>query len=146
MADSVFLDTSEVQELGRDLRRGADEVMDKAEAIVAKTAYDIESTAKRNLEANPSIDTGHLINSVGTDLDGPHARIGPTAEYGDFIEQGTGLYGPEGAPYEIPNAFGRGFTALHPGIHPEPYMGPAADTHAEGFELAMGALGEGILR
>lgn len=146
MPETVWLDTSEVHELARDLRIGADETMDKAELIVAKTAYDIEAAAKRNLEANPSIDTGHLLNSVGSDIDGTHARIGPTAEYGDYIEQGTGLYGPTGEPYEIPNAFGRGFTVLHPGIHPEPYMGPAADANAEGFELAIGHLGEGILR
>jgi hypothetical protein len=140
MPGYVTLDTHEIHELARDLRVGAEQTWVKAERIVAKSAYDIDATAQTNLVENGSVDTGHLLNSMGVDIDSTHARIGPTADYGDFVEEGTD------GPYEIPNAFGLGITVIHPGNDPKPYLAPAFDRHLPSFELAMGALGEGILR
>ena len=136
----VTLDTSEVHLLAADLRRGADETYDKAEVIVTKVAYDINASAQHNLDANGSVDTGHLKNSVGVDVNGPHAIIGPTAAYGGFVEKGT-----EG-PYPIPNAFGWGITVMHPGNDPKPYLAPAADLHEPRLIHAIEQLGESILR
>lgn len=135
MSVIITIDTSEVHALAAELRAGADEAFSKAERVVAKTAFDIAGTA----QTLAPVDTGDLKNSIGADVDSLHAVIGPTVEYGGWVEEGT-----EG-PYPIPNAFGWGITVMHPGNDPQPYLGPAADVHADMFEHAIGAIGESIL-
>lgn len=142
----MVIDTSEVHALAAEMRAYVDRVPATAERVVAKVAHDIVGSAQRNIIANDTVDTGNLLNSVSATVDGLEAEIGPTAEYGDFIEEGTGLWGPSHSPYEIPNAFGLGITVEHPGIQPQPYMGPAFDEHEPRLESALGQLGERILR
>lgn len=91
-----------------------------AQIAVRKTAKDIEATAK----AKVPVDTGNLKGSIGTsDLrrvgqsGGLSVEIGPTAEYGEFVEFGTSR------------------------MAPQPYMGPAADVHLPLFEQAVTQLG-----
>lgn len=93
---------------------------------VRKTALDIEATAK----AFCPVDTGNLMNSIGSspigemralqpgDMD---AEIGPTADYGAYVEFGTARRGPAA------------------------FMGPALDRHAGDLETALNMLGDGLL-
>lgn len=44
-------------------------------------------------KANCPVDTGHLRNSIAVQVDGNSAVIGPSAEYGIYVEFGTGSRG-----------------------------------------------------
>jgi len=113
----MHIDASELGELARDLKAGAAGVEAKAPLVVKRTAFDIEATGK----VNAPVDTGNLESSISTDVDGLTAEIGPTAEYGGYVEYGTSK------------------------MDAQPYMGPATDRHAPAFESALGQVGEKIL-
>lgn len=114
---SISIDYSEFDAVNRDLSRAADIVESRAPSIVSKTAYDIEGTGK----ANAPVDTGYLESTISTDLDGLEAEIGPTAEYGGYVEDGTSR------------------------MAAQPYMGPAVEVHVPKFEGAVARLGEGAI-
>ena len=112
--------------LAADLLRAGLEVTAKGSLLLVKTAYDIEADAK----AFCPVDTGNLQGSIGSspigqsrglepgDLD---AEIGPTAEYGEYVEGGTARQAPQA------------------------YMGPAFDRRAPGFVAGVEQLGGDIL-
>lgn len=116
MSDSLRALAADLAAAGRQVKQGA-------RTVVAKTALDVERTAK---ELAP-VDTGNLKSSIGhSDLragssDQMVAEVGPTANYGIFLELGTSR-----APAQ-------------------PFMGPAADRHTPGFEQAMQQLGAEVL-
>lgn len=113
-------DASEIRRLAASLTNVGARTGILAQAVVRKTAKDIEATAKNLVP----VDTGNLKGSIGTsDLrtvgqsGGLSAEIGPTAEYGAFVEFGTSR------------------------MAPRPYMGPAADRHLPMFEQAITQMG-----
>ena len=69
------------------------------------------------------VDTGFLRSSIGVDLDmaAASAVIGPTAEYGAFVEFGTSRMAPAA------------------------YMGPALDRVSPSFAAAIEQLGGDVL-
>jgi HK97 gp10 family phage protein len=86
--------------------------------VVRKTAADIERDGK----AFAPVDTGNLRNSISTNVIGDgrsatiEAEIGPTANYGAFVEYGTTRQAPAA------------------------YMGPALDRHSGEFVDALAKL------
>lgn len=108
-----------LRSLSADLTAAGRQVGNRAREVVRKTAYDIERDAK----AFVPVDTGNLKSSIGhSDLRIENtgtisAEIGPTANYGLFVEAGTSRHAPQA------------------------YMGPAADRHAPSFAEAMAQLG-----
>lgn len=109
--------------LSADLTAAGRQVGTRARAVIRKAAYDIERDAK----ALAPVDTGNLKNSIGhSDLrigtSGQLvAEIGPTANYGIFLELGTSR------------------------MPAQPFMGPAADRNTPSFEAAMQQLGMEVL-
>lgn len=77
------------------------------------------------------IDTGYLHEHIDPRPDptspfhklvvAAGAGMPPNAEAPAYVEFGT-------RPHDIPNAFGLGFTAHHPGTEAQPYLRPAAYT------------------
>ena len=116
-------DDAPLRALSADLRAAGRQVGNKARQVVRKTAYDIEATAKSLV----AVDTGNLKSSIThSDLrlgttGSLVAEIGPTADYGEFLETGTRR------------------------MAPQPYMGPAADRHEPAFNEAMAQLGQELL-
>lgn len=108
---------NEFRKLAADLGRAAATAEPRARIVVAKTALDIVADAK-NLAP---VDTGNLKSSIGADIDGLLAEIGPTANYGLFLELGTSR------------------------MAPQPFMGPAADRREGPFEEAIAQLAEEAL-
>lgn len=112
-------DADPLRRLAADLTSAGRQVGTKARDVIRKTAYDIEASAK----ALAPVDTGNLKSSIShTDArigtTGALAiEIGPTANYGIFLEVGTSR------------------------MPAQPFMGPAADRHAPSFEQAMAQLG-----
>lgn len=122
MPDSgIDIDVSQLQTLARDMREAGPAVAAGARAIVSKTALDVERDAK----TLAPVRTGNLRNSIGTDSSGSNAyvtrrTIGPTANYGLFVELGTSR------------------------MAPRPFMKPALDRHEGPFNAALDQLLEKI--
>lgn len=114
-------DASGLHSLGYDLTKAGTKAQNMAREAVAKTAADITGDAKQFAP----VDTGNLKSSIGHDLSNAggesSAEIGPTANYGLFVETGTSR------------------------MAPQPFVGPAFDRRIPGFELAMAKLVEGVL-
>lgn len=132
----VSVDASEVNALGRDIQANATKVIPEVRTVVARTGYQVVGTA----QVNAPFEFGTLRASIGVDIDGLSFEAGPTVDYGGFVEEGTT------GPYPIENAFGWGITVMHPGISPQPYMGPAFDQHLPGAIEDIADIGERILR
>jgi len=147
-AVGVHFDTSEVRHLQLDLASAPAEVQRKAPLAVKKTLFATEASAK----VGAPVDTGYLEGSISTDIDGDGLGgvVGPTANYGDDVEYGTGphIIRPRDAQFlrfSIGGHLVFAHEVHHPGTAPQPYLGPAADKHFPQLEDALGDIGEGIL-
>ncbi|HEX8489318.1 MAG TPA: HK97-gp10 family putative phage morphogenesis protein [Propionibacteriaceae bacterium] len=112
---TVTLDTGEVQLLAVRLAAAGGAVGAPAAAAVRKTAKAIEATMKSNA---PKL-SGELAGSISTSYSGDgrfssfSAEIGPTARYGEYVEDGTSV------------------------MSGQPYAGPAFDQHASDLDAAL---------
>lgn len=78
--------------------------------------------------ANCPVDTGRLRGSIVTNIEGNSALIGPTAEYGIFVEYGTGSRGDTSVAHTSKKTWtyykgGRFYTTS--GQAPQPFLVPA---------------------
>lgn len=103
-------DMHEFRSLAADLSRAGYAAESLARAVVAKSARDLEAAAT---VAAP-VDTGYLRGSISSAIRGLEAEVGPTANYGHYVEGGTSR------------------------MAPQPYLFPALDRVAPSFEAAMG--------
>lgn len=113
------IDVSQINALAVDLRGAGERVKPLVRAAVAKSGVDITADAK----ILAPVDTGNLRGSIGMDVDsdGLGVTVGPTADYGEFVERGTSR------------------------MAAQPYMAPAFDRRAPLFQQAVQAAGaEGI--
>lgn len=113
------MDMSQVDALYANLENASKAVIAGAKVVIKKTALDIEANAKNIVP----VDTGHLKSSIGhsdmRQLSAEHLQvdIGPTADYGLYVEVGTSHMAPQA------------------------YMGPSLDRYSGPFEQAMTQLG-----
>lgn len=121
---SISFDTSELTALATDLTGVPGKIGPLVQTAMRKTARDIEADAKQRAP----VDTGNLKSSIGhSDLrtvgqsGSLEVEIGPTANYGAYVEYGTSRMGPQ------------------------PFMGPALDRNAPGFIAALEQIAGGIL-
>lgn len=108
---------------------------------VAKDLYRrgkrVEARAKQLLESTPRrVDTGRLRSSINTQLvtvGGQLAvRVGSNVFYALFVHEGTGVYGPKGAPirpkrakflkFQPKGAHGFVYAKLVKGMRPNHYL------------------------
>lgn len=120
----MTFDASDLRRLAAQLANVGPETGKRAQLVMRKTAKDIEASAKNKVP----VDTGNLKSSIGTsDLrrvgqsGSLQVEIGPTANYGVFVELGTSR------------------------MAPQPYMGPAFDLHLPAFQAAVAQLGGEVL-
>jgi HK97 gp10 family phage protein len=120
MADGANFDSTEVKLLAEALVSGAGGVGAKAAKVLRSSALAVERDAK----AVVPVDTGFLKGSITTDIEADgrfmsmSAEIGPTANYGGYVEYGTSR------------------------MSPQPYMGPALDKNKDKFERGIAEIGE----
>lgn len=118
---SVYFDGAEIQSLAQSFTQSAANVGSAAQTVVRKTALDVERDAK----AFAPVDTGNLRSSIGhSDMRTVgqsgvlEVEVGPTADYGVYVEFGTSQHGPAA------------------------FMGPAMDRQSPAFVKAMEILAE----
>lgn len=87
-------------QLAAELKAAGARVTAAADVALRKTSQDIVGDA----QALAPVDTGFLRSSISATVTGLAAEVGPTAEYGYFVEAGTGRMAPQ--PYLRP-AFDR---------------------------------------
>lgn len=123
------VDYSDLVQASADLRAAGPAIQPKARAVAMKTGYDGVSDA----QVAAPVDTGYLESTIAVDFDpdGLGWNLYTTAEYGADQEYGTS------GPYPIPNAFGRDGFVMHPGVSPQPYIGPAFDNQLDTAERAL---------
>jgi hypothetical protein len=112
------IDASEVNALARDLNSAGAYVEERAPLVVSKVGHDMLAT----WQVLVPVDTGFLKSSGSLDVVGLGFDLGPTAEYGGYVELGTSR------------------------MNPEPALGPAFDMHLPNLEQALGSLGENAVR
>lgn len=117
------IDTSQLEAVGRDIRRNGARVGAEAAAGFRKTIYDVEADAK----ALAPVDTGALKNSISSDItgDGRFGRM--VGEVGGTVD------------YEIWQEIG---TSTQPGT---PHLGPAFDRRVPPFLAELVRRGAEIL-
>jgi HK97 gp10 family phage protein len=103
---TVRVDASELYRLAVTLTAVGATVGPRAEVAVTRTTLAVEADAKLFVP----VDTGNLRNSIGHDITATpvsvDAEVGPTADYGAYVELGTSRMAPHA------------------------YLGPAFDRHA----------------
>jgi hypothetical protein len=148
----VIIDAHEVHQLADEMRHHADTMPGATRRVVKKVGYDMHARTQANIIAVGAVDTGFMLGSVSIDFTSLGFDLGPTAEYGGYVELGVDH------PFEI-RAHPGGFLAfeeggeevfarkvIHPPIPPRPYLGPAFDLGLPDLERALGALGADVFR
>lgn len=112
------IESSSLKRLALDLHAAPARTRARISVVVRRTAFAVERDAKLLVP----VDTGNLKNSITTNVGEFDAEIGPTANYGHYVEEGTSR------------------------MAPQPYMGPSAERNAPKFEAAMAQVAhEGVL-
>jgi HK97 gp10 family phage protein len=93
----IKVEMSQVIKLDAELAATPAVVAKRVSAAIAKTAFDIEADSK----ALCPVDTGYLRGSISSSIKPLEAEIGPTADYGAYVEYGTSRAGPQ--PYMTPS-------------------------------------------
>ena len=78
-------------------------VKDGLKTELKKCALAVQRDTKKNLVLNDSVDTGHLMRSITTDLSNIEkyeCEVGTNVEYAGFVEYGT--YRSKAKPYLRP--------------------------------------------
>jgi HK97 gp10 family phage protein len=119
---TASMDFHELQTWAIELRGVQAQIFHRAELAVRKTAFDIERYAKEIV----AVDTGYLKSTISTDFEKSKnqfiAHIGPTANYGIFVELGTSR------------------------MRPQPYMRPATEKYTPAFMRAAEILSAEFVR
>lgn len=117
----MSMDPSELYRIAGDFSNASANIGYRGSAVVRKTAFDIQGDAK----ILSPVDTGFNENSITTDIHGTGvnttAEVGPTSEYGGFLEEGTTK------------------------MEAQPYLGPAFKRRLPGYIAAVEQLGGEIL-
>jgi hypothetical protein len=106
----IEFDASTVVAYSTRLKTAGGRVGARASAAFRKTILDIEADAKMLIEAYDAVDTGDLMNSVTSDIQGDgrtgsmDGEVGPTVDYGYWVHEGTSRM--PGRPY-LGDAFDR---------------------------------------
>jgi phage gpG-like protein len=143
----ITWDTHELQALAVRLNGAPSRAQARAQQVIVKGANDIEVDGKIFCP----VDTGNLRNSISTDIGTLEAEIGPTADYGIYVELGVPhsyiIRAKDGGMLHFVVDGHEVFVkqVTHPPSAPRPYMGKSADRNFPGIERALGIVGEEAL-
>ena len=133
----IKIDTNEIDKFAVELTELSEKSRDNVQKAIKKSAFNIESQAKKNLASNKSVVTGHLRRSIATKMGDLEATIHTSnVKYAPHVEYGTKahiirpknkrfLYW-EGAKYPVKKV-------NHPGSKAKPFLIPAFESEKDKF-------------
>ena len=133
----IKINANEIDKFAVELIELSEKSRDNIQKVIKKSAFNIESQAKKNLASNKSVVTGHLRRSIATQMGDLEATIHTSnIKYAVIVEKGSkphiirpkkkkALYW-EGAkrPVKLVN---------HPGSKAKPYLIPAFEKEKDQF-------------
>ena len=133
----IKINTNEIDKFAVELTELSEKSRDNVQKAIKKSAFNIESQAKKNLASNKSVITGHLRRSIATKMGDLEATIHTSnVKYAVIVEKGSkahiirpknkkALYW-KGAkrPVKLVN---------HPGSKAKPYLIPAFESEKDKF-------------
>jgi HK97 gp10 family phage protein len=133
----IKINTDEIDKFAVELTELSEKSRDNIQKAIKKSAFNIESQAKKNLASNKSVVTGHLRRSIATKMGDLEATIHTSnVKYAVIVEKGSkahiirpknkkALYW-KGAkrPVKLVN---------HPGSKAKPYLEPAFESEKDKF-------------
>lgn len=129
---------------------GADELMSRLGGLIdgARMQNALAAAGEvvsADAKANCPVDTGYLRNSIAVQVDGNSAVIGPSADYGIYVEFGTGSKGGGSVAHTTKGSWvycknGRFYTTS--GQPARPFLVPALTNNVDAiiaqFKAALG--------
>ena len=133
----IKINTDEIDKFAVELIELSEKSRDNVQKAIKKSAFNIESQAKKNLASNKSVITGHLRRSIATKMGDLEATIHTSnVKYAVIVEKGSkahvirprnkkALYW-KGAkrPVKLVN---------HPGSKAKPFLIPAFESEKDKF-------------
>ena len=133
----IKINTSEIDKFAVELVELSEKNRDNVQKAIKKSAFNIESQAKKNLASNKSVVTGHLRRSIATKMGDLEATIHTSnVKYAVIVEKGSkahiirpknkkALYW-KGASHPVKQV-------NHPGSKAKPYLIPAFESEKDKF-------------
>jgi hypothetical protein len=125
----------DLQAFTRDLEAAGANVDPLLGAAVTNSVNRVQSEARSRAAHR----TGTLQRSIQTEVQGTKGEVMVEEKYGIWIEEGTGIYGPEGRPIEIVPTSKKALAfmiggapvivkrVMSPGMKARPFFGPGID-------------------
>ena len=133
----IKIDTSDLNRFSVEVASLSGKSKDKIKEVLKNSAFNIESKAKKNINSNKSVKTGHLIRSISTDVKGLEATIHTSnLKYAPMVEFGTKAHIIR--PKNKKALYWKGATrpikqVNHPGSKAKPYLIPAFEDEKDKF-------------
>ena len=133
----IRIDTSDLNRFSVEVASLSGKSEDKIKEVLKNSAFNIESKAKKNINSNKSVKTGHLIRSISTDVKGLEATIhASNLKYAPMVEFGTKAHIIR--PKNKKALYWKGATrpikqVNHPGSKAKPYLIPAFEDEKDKF-------------
>ena len=133
----IKINTSEIDKFAVEVIKLSSKSRDNVQKAIKKSAFNIESQAKKNLASNKSVVTGHLRRSIATKMGDLEATIHTSnVKYAICVEKGTkahiirhknkkALYW-KGATRPVKQV-------NHPGSKAKPFLEPAFESEKDKF-------------
>ena len=133
----IKINTSEIDKFAVELVELSEKNRDNVQKAIKKSAFNIESQAKKNLASNKSVVTGHLRRSIATKMGDLEATIHTSnVKYAVIVEKGSKAHVIR--PKNKKALYWKGAThpakqVNHPGSKAKPYLEPAFEQEKDKF-------------
>ena len=131
----IKINTDEIDRFAVELIKLSEESKGNVQKAIKKSAFNIESQAKKNLAANKSVVTGHLRRSIATKMGDLEATIHTSnVKYAVIVEKGSKAHVIR--PKNKKALYWKGASrpvkmVNHPGSKAKPYLEPAFESEKD---------------
>ena len=133
----IKINVDEIDKFAVELTELSEKSRDNIQKAVKKSAFNIESQAKKNLASNKSVVTGHLRRSIATKMGDLEATIHTSnVKYAVIAEKGSKAHVIR--PKNKKALYWKGASrpvkmVNHPGSKAKPYLEPAFESEKDKF-------------
>ena len=133
----IKINTNEIDKFAVELIKLSEESRGNVQKAIKKSAFNIESQAKKNLASNKSVVTGHLRRSISTQMGDLEATIHTSnVKYAVIVEKGSKAHIIK--PKNKKALYWKGATrpvkqVNHPGSKAKPFLEPAFESEKDKF-------------